>query len=171
MATITINTVDYSSFASVAEADEYLAVDVSRYAAWAALDTDEKGRALITASRYLASLEWVDGVPSYDTPPAAVVEATSLFAADIAAKPALGNDASTGSNVKRVKGGEAEVEFFRPTSGAALPSYLLRLLGDLLGTDVTWPDGWGEGGSAYGSDPCQTSRFDRTDWQLGRSYS
>lgn len=171
MATITIAGNDYSSFASVAEADAYLAVDVSRYAAWAALDDDDKGRALITASRYLASLDWVDGVPSYDTPPQAVVEATSLFAADIAAKPSLGNDASTGSNVKRVKGGEAEVEFFRPTEGSALPSYLLRLLGALLGNDVTWPDNWGEGGTAYGSDPGHCSRFDKTDWKLSRSYS
>lgn len=167
MATITINAVDYSSFASVAEADAYLAADVSRYAAWAALDADQKGRALVTASRYLAALDWVDGVPSYDTPPSVLVEATSLFAADIAAKPALGNDASTGSNVKRVKGGEAEVEFFRPTAGAALPPYLLRLLGDLLGTDVTWA----EGGTAYGSDPWCESRFDRTDHRLYGSYS
>lgn len=167
MATITISGNDYSSYASVAEADAYLAADVARYAAWAALDTDDKGRALVTASRYLYALDWVDGPPSYDTPPSAVVEATALFAADIAAKPSLGNDASTGSNVKRVKGGEAEVEFFRPTAGAALPSYLLRLLGELLGTDVTWA----EGGTAYGSENCQVSRFDRTDWQLGRSYS
>lgn len=167
MATITINAVDYSSFASVAEADAYLAADVSRFAAWAALDADQKGRALVTASRYLAALDWVDGVPSYDTPPLVLVEATSLFAADIAAKPALGNDASTGSNVKRVKGGEAEVEFFRPTAGAALPPYLLRLLGDLLGTDATWA----EGGTAYGSDPWCESRFDRTDHRLYGSYS
>lgn len=167
MATITISAVEYQSFASVAEADSYLAADMSRYAAWALLTADNKGRALITASRYLATLDWLDGVPSYDTPPAVVVEATALFAADIAAKPSLGNDASTGSNVKRVKGGEAEVEFFRPTSGSALPSYLLRLLGALLGTDVTWP----EGGTAYGSDPCQESRFHPSDWQLSRGYS
>lgn len=167
MATITINANDYSSFASVAEADEYLAVDMARYAAWAALDADDKGRALVTASRYLYSLDWTDGPPSYDTPPAAVVEATALFAADIAAKPSLGNDASTGSNVKRVKGGEAEVEFFRPTAGAALPAYLLRLLGDLLGNDVTWADG----GTSYGTEFWRRSRFDRTDWRLSDSYS
>lgn len=167
MASITISANTYSSFASVAEADQYLAADMSRYSAWAALSADNKGRALITASRYLAGLDWVGGVPGYDTPPAAVVEATALFAADIAAKPSLGNDASTGSNVKKVKGGEAEVEFFRPTLGAALPPYLLRLLGTLLGTDVTW----GEGGTAYGSEDCQTSRFDKTDWRLNRSYS
>lgn len=171
MAEITLSGNTYSSFASVAEADAYLAADVSRYAAWAALSADNKGRALITASRYLASLDWLGGVPSYSSPPSAVVEATSLFAADISAKPSLGNDASTASNVKRVKGGEAEVEFFRPTAGAALPSYLLRLLGSLLGTDVAWPEGWGDGGTAYGSDPCTESRFDRTDWKLSRSYS
>lgn len=167
MSDITISANIYSSFASVEQADEYLAADMARYAAWAALSSDNKGRALVTASRYLAGLDWVDGVPSYDTPPAAVVEGTALFAADIAAKPSLGNDASTGSNVKKVKGGEAEVEFFRPTLGAALPPYLLRLLGTLLGTDVTW----GEGGTAYGSEDCQTSRFDRTDWRLNRSYN
>lgn len=167
MATITISGNDYSSFASVAEADAYLAADIARYTAWAALDPDDKGRALVTASRYLAALDWVDGTPSFDTPPSVLVEATSLFAADIAAKPSLGSDASTGSNVKRVKGGEAEVEFFRPTAGAALPPYLLRLLGELLGTDVTWA----EGGTAYGSEDCQESRFDRTDWRLSGSYS
>lgn len=166
MASITIGAASYSSFASVAEADEYLAADVQRYAGWAALDADAKARALVTASRYLAALDWADGVPSYDTPPAAVVEATALFAADIAAKPSLGSDASTGSNVKRVKGGSAEVEFFRPSAGAVLPAWLLRLLGPLLGNDVTWP----EGGTAYGSDDCQVSRFDRTDYRLADRY-
>jgi hypothetical protein len=167
MAEITIAGNTYGSYASVAEADEYLAADLPRYAAWAALSADMKGRALVTATRYLLGLAWVGGIPDLDTPPAAVVEATALFAADIAAKPALANDASTGSNVKRVKGGEAEVEFFRPTTGAALPPYLLRLLGSLLGTDVTW----GEGGTAYGSEDCRESRFDRTDWRLNESYS
>lgn len=167
MAEVTIGASDYSAFASVEQADEYLAADMTRYADWAALSADNKGRALVTASRYLAGLDWVDGVPSYEAPPTALTEATALFAADIAVKPSLGNDASTGSNVKKVKGGEAEVEFFRPTLGAALPPYLLRLLGTLLGTDVTW----GEGGTAYGSEDCQTSRFDQTDWRLNRSYN
>lgn len=166
MATITLNTVDYSSFTTVEEADEYLAADLGRYAAWAALTEDMKGRALITATRYLLGLSWINGTPSLDTPPGSLPEATALFAADIAAKPSLGNDASTGSNVKRVKGGPAEVEFFRPTAGAALPPYLLRLLGSLLGTDVTW----GEGGTAYGSEDCRESRFDRTDWRINESF-
>lgn len=167
MAELTIGSGSYLSFAEIEEANEYLAADLSRASSWAALTGDTPAQALVTASRYLASLDWVNGVPDYNSPPTAVVEATSLFAADIAAKPSLGNDASTSSNVKRVKGGEAEVEFFRPTAGAALPPYLLRLLGDLLGTDVTWA----EGGTAYGSDDCQVSRFDRTDWQINRSYS
>lgn len=165
MASITIGAASYSSYASVAEADEYLAADVQRYSGWAALDADAKARALVTASRYLATLDWIEA-PSYDTPPAALVEATSLFAADIAAKPSLGSDASTGSNVKRVKGGSAEVEFFRPSAGAILPAWLLRMLGDLLGNDVTW----GEGGTAYGSEDCRTSRFDQTDYRLADRY-
>jgi hypothetical protein len=166
MAEVAIGSCFYSTFAEVEEADEYLAADMKRYSGWAALSADDKARALVTATRYLDGLVWLEP-PAYDNPPQAVKEANALLAADIAAKPTLGDDSSTGSNVKRVKGGEAEVEFFRPTSGTALPSYLLRLLGGLLDSDPTWA----EGGTAYGSDDCYTSRFEKTDWTLNRSYS
>ncbi len=166
MATITIGGNPYDSFATEAEADVILAADLRRAAPWAALTGDTPKQALVTASRYLAGLDWTDGVPDYTSPPEAVVEATALFAADIAAKPSLGDDASTGSNIKVVKADTAQVEFFRPVAGSPLPSYLLRLLSGLLGSTATWNDV----GTAYGSSDWQCSRFDRHDYGLTEGY-
>ena len=58
ISTITIETVDYVSYASVAEADAYLNVDPVRESTWEALDTDGKGKKLVAATRRLDLLSW-----------------------------------------------------------------------------------------------------------------
>lgn len=141
--TITIATVDYVSYASVAEADAYLAVDPVRSAAWAALSTDQKGQKLVAATRRLDQLNWngqktgtdaaqpnawprtgltyPDGtaVPD-DEVPQAVEDACCLLAGSIAINAKAAESGSSASNTKRVKAGTAEVEFFRPTAGVPL---------------------------------------------------
>jgi hypothetical protein len=119
MATITIGGNDYGSFESVADATEYLGGDISRGAAWDALDPDTQGRALVSATRLLLRQSWCGTVPDIDTPPQVVADATAIMAADLATKPKLADGSPTGSNIKRAKAGSAEVEYFRPTSGEA----------------------------------------------------
>lgn len=141
LSTITISTVDYLAYASVAEADPYLAVDPVRAAAWAAKSADQKGGLLVAASRRLDLLSYPgertvgtqerawprsgvtlpDGsaVPD-DEVPVALEEATILLAGTLASTPAAAQAGTSGSNRKRVKAGSAEVEFFRSTRGVPL---------------------------------------------------
>jgi len=142
ISTITIATVDYTAYASVTEADQYLAVDPVRGTTWAAKTTDQKGALLVAATRRLdlfsysgdktggsvqanqwgrTSLTYPDGttVPD-DEVPLDIQNATILLAGTMAITPAAGNAGTSGSNKKKVKAGSAEVEFFRPTTGVPL---------------------------------------------------
>jgi hypothetical protein len=132
MAVITIGANNYDSFISVADADVYLAADISRGAAWLALSDDPKARGLISATRMLLALTWCDTAPdpADDDAPQVVQDVTAMLAADLVAKPKLFADASANSNVKRAKGDTAEVEFFSPVSGA--PPLPLALWNRLL---------------------------------------
>jgi hypothetical protein len=166
MPSVTINTVDYPVYESVADADAYLAADFSRAAGWAALTGDDKPMALVSATRLLQRQSWRDGVPDTEAAPQAVADATALLAADIALKPALGDSGSTASNVKAVGAGSAKVEFFRPSAGQVLPSAAYDLLRGLLGPLAGTEDDPALDGTAYGCSPCQRSRFDPTDYGL-----
>lgn len=136
MAEITLGSATYRSYASIAAADEYLAADANLYASWAALTaTGAKERPLISASRYLESLTWKDDTPSYTDTPDIIAEAAIILAAQVALKPKLLESLGSGENVKRVKAGTAEVEFFVATAGKSLPDRILKILSDMLGVD------------------------------------
>jgi hypothetical protein len=116
--TITINSVDYASNATVQEADDYLAVDPVRGATWAAIASDDtKGAHLVAATRRISLLSLDSTIDGYDQ---ALEDATILLAGSIAIDAANAGTGTSGSNTKRVKAGSAEVEFFRPTTGVAL---------------------------------------------------
>lgn len=124
MPQVTINATDYDVYADVAYADAYLAADIARATAWAALSAgDTKKQALVSATRTLQRMTgWVDGMaPEIDSAITAVQDATSVLAADMAAKPKLSKSAGTSSNIKRTKAGSAEVEFFRQSDDTTLP--------------------------------------------------
>lgn len=133
--TIVINAVNYTSYASLVEANEYLAVDPTRAAAWAALTDDQKGANLVSATRRLDLLDYsgekvnasqenqwprtnatCNGVVVTDTDvPLELQNATILKAGSITLDSSNANSGTSGSNVKRVQAGSAQVEFFRPT--------------------------------------------------------
>lgn len=140
LSTITLNSVDYVAFASVAEADAVLAVDPVRGTTWATKTTDEKGALLVAATRRLNLIAWAGSKTNGDSSqpdafprtgltypdgtavstsevPQAVTDATCLLAGSIAIDSGVANAGSSASNQKRVKAGSAEVEFFRPTAG------------------------------------------------------
>jgi hypothetical protein len=142
ISTITIGGVDYTAYASVAEADPYLAVDPVRATAWAALTTDQKGANLVAATRRLDLLAWegekaggasqaeafprtgltyADGTAAPDDEvPQAVEDACILLAGSIAITAATSGAGSSGTNIKSVKAGSAAVEFFRQQDGVPL---------------------------------------------------
>jgi hypothetical protein len=119
-----------------------------QYDAWLALDDNTAGKTLVSATRYIDSLQWqgtstgqvldgdpptlratslswprtgvfVDGVElDRFTVPVAVVEATAELAVMFLAKPTLANNADTGSLVSSLGAGPASISFFRPTTVA-----------------------------------------------------
>ncbi len=169
MATITIGTVDYDSFISVADADAYLGGDISRATAWALLNDDGKGRALVSATRMLLALPWcaTPPDPAVDPAPDVVQHVTAMLAADLAAKPKLFAEASANSNIKRAKAGSAEIEFFSPVDNA--PPLPLALWNRLLAaglvclgfgdTDVTL-----DGAVPHGTSDCIRPLGGRYPW-------
>ena len=156
MPKVAIATTEYDAYADVAYADEYLAADMARAQDWADATPDNKGRALVSSTRLLQRLRWRAGPPAVDTATDPVRQAACLLAADILAKPSLGDSAQTGSNVRAVGAGSARVEFFRPTDGQVLPPAALSLLRDLLGQ----PDDGFADAVSFGSHDFQCSRFD-----------
>ena len=119
----------YDSFISLDRANVYLAGDILRAVPWGLANDDARGRGLVSATRLLQSLPWVDPAPTVAAAPDVVQQVTAMLAADLVAKPKLFADASANSNVKSAKAGSASVEFFRPVEGGPLiPSALWRML-------------------------------------------
>jgi len=140
--TITIGANDYTSYASVAEADARLAIDASRAATWATKTVDEKGALLVQATYRMdllayggdktggdsqankfprTGLTYASGNPvSTSEVPLGVQDATILLAGSIALDATVGDAGTSGSNVKSVKAGSTGVEFFRQTTGVPL---------------------------------------------------
>ena len=152
MATIVIGSNSYSSYASVAEADAYLAASIN-YATWTALTTDDKGRFLITASRFLDTITWQSTCLPLTTQ-ANIVTATILIAEQLA----LGNFALIGGapiddDVKRYKAGSVELEyqskpwFITRNQWANMPVAIFNLLRPCL--QLTTGVG---GASSFGTD-------------------
>ena len=134
LTTITINAVAYESYASVAEAGEYLAVDPNRWSAWGALDDTAKTRNLVGATRRLNALQWAgrkaaegqaaewprselkdrDGDNLDDTTiPPQIEHATILLAGDLAVDPmALSGEVSEAA-VQSQRIGPKSVSYFR----------------------------------------------------------
>lgn len=141
--TIIINTVSYTSYATLVEANERLAVDPVRKATWEALADAAKDQFLVAATFTLDGLDWLgaktggegaqenawprtgvtypDGTAVSTTEvPIEVENATILLAGSIAIKPKTAEQGTTAGNTKRLKAGSAEIEFFSPTDGVAL---------------------------------------------------
>lgn len=152
MAEITIGTGTYEAFISVEDADAYLAADISRALAWALLNDDAKGRALVSATRMLLAMPWCAELPDPAVPqPEPLPSVTAMLAADLAASPDLFADASGNSNIKRAKAGSAEVEFFSPVDGG--PPLPLALWNILLSAGLMCPNGNGSDVTLDGAIP------------------
>ena len=143
LTTLTIESNDYITYASVAKANQLLAVDITRRAAWNGLADDiEKGIHLIAATRRLDMLEWLGGkaggpsqaaqwprsglvygdgtaVPD-GTIPVEIERATILLAGSITLNPDHAEAGTSGtSGVRRERVGPMEVEYFNRIEEAA----------------------------------------------------
>lgn len=187
---LNIGGVNYNSYASVAEADARIAVDPTRATAWAALAIAVKEANLVAATYRLDLLIWQgektggasqinkwprtgvvypDGTPVTTTDvPLEVQDATSLLAGSITLSAKNANAGSSGSNIKRVKGGSAEVEFFVGTLGTAADAPLqdetvFALIGPFLeGSTISSETGALASGTDGESSFCDRDAFGRT---------
>lgn len=154
MVTVVIDSVNYEAYADQATADTFLAADLRLNPIWIALSEDDKGRALVTATRVLDRQEWkgeetnpgvqplawprtgvtdADGNPVDDsTIPQQIIDGSIFLAAFIAEDPTLGEAEDTGTNVEEVQAGSARVKFFRPQVGQRFPIILHELFGEFL---------------------------------------
>ena len=130
LTTITINSMDYPSYATIAEADTYLAIDLARSEAWSTLDEAGKGQRLAAVTRRMDGLRWIgrrasetqatawprlDMTPTPSAPiPPELEQATILLAGDLtvdpSGAPASASAASGGIQSERI--GPKAVTYF-----------------------------------------------------------
>lgn len=139
---LTINSVLYVSYASVAEADVYLTPTPS-FPTWSALTVDQKASRLVVATRTMDTFTFT-GVktnpsqlnqfprtgPDYSDPlqvPYQIEQATILLAAN--AEVSL---TTPTSEIKKVKAGSAEVEYFSDGSSGLNFTGIAASILDLL---------------------------------------
>lgn len=151
-----------NSYVSVADADTYLDESVRAQESWPFVDERDKERALVSAARQLERVRWA-GTKAVDTRamewprsgvtdkygdeladdavPQVVKDAQVELALEISLASDLETQTSTADNTKRVKAGEAEIEFFKPTSGARFPAVVQELLVGLMaaGSSLGYP--------------------------------
>lgn len=188
-ATITIGTTDYTVYSltsdAVQDADDYLAAKIG--STWSTASTLQKQQALISAARMMdrvvpwsgtktsaaQALEWprddaINGCTGESvtdgTIPDEIAEAEFELANQLFLDSTLADGTGTGSNVKRVKAGSAEVEFFTPTIDSEYNTRLPVAANDLA---RCFMDNTGTFGTRFGtasSDPGYTKDdFDRCE--------
>lgn len=187
--TITIATIDYISFASLAEANARIAVDASRSVTWALKSDDEKGALLVQATKRLGLLVWdgsktggdaqddawpitgatyaSGGAVSTTEVPQGVEDATIILAGSIALDAEAGDAGSSGSNVKNVKAGSTGVTFFRQVVGVPLADETAYLLvKEFLASSGAYGSGVGAMSSGTNTDDefANSSFEDRDAW-------
>jgi hypothetical protein len=130
-----------------------------QYSKWRGLAlADDKSRTLVSACDYLDALGMIteDGTAiAHDTGLTDVISASYELAALIAQNPGVVSALTTGSNIKSIGAGPAQVEFFAPVNGPPVPVLVMRLIGKYLpSADVS--DGTDGGGEALGTGACPT---------------
>lgn len=166
---------EYPSFTSEDAAGEYLAGDITRALVWDAASEAIQKRALVSATRMMVALPWcADPAPDpEDDQESPIPEVAAMLAADLIAAPDLFADASGASNVKSVKAGSAQVEFFSPVDGG--PPLPRSLWGRLVAADLVCL-GASSGGLYAGAIPFGTSDCERPlggrwpwDWPIAEA--
>jgi hypothetical protein len=187
--TITILGVDYISYASVAEADAVLLIDLVRRASWDALTNSDKEIYLIAATKKINTLQFVaqktDVAQANEWPrtgvvtsyglqvadnevPTEVQDATILLAGTLITTPE--STQQDDSNRRRVRAGSAEVEYFKPIKPVNTIAYLDKDAFHLLNKAglLQYSSGSEVGACASGTD---TASYFEDSYGISRGYS
>ena len=148
-----------NSYISRADAIIYLA-DALHAESWDAASTESKDRALVTAARMLERQQWVgeqatnvgqtmqwprtgvsdrEGVelPS-DTVPQFILDAQCELAVALLDDVSVQSNADTSTNIRRMKAGTAEIEYFVGKSGTRFPTVVHELIGYYLANSSSY---------------------------------
>lgn len=136
MATVSIGSDDYTSYADTDTADTYLAASVT-VAGWADASDDNKAKALVSATRLLDRQTWIDGYTTFDARIAvqAIVDACcELAGLFIDGTTDVLTSSSTEQSTKSLKAGSVAIEYFRqnPALAARFPTNVQELIGPYL---------------------------------------
>ena len=165
-------TVGTNSYVSRADADTYF-TDAIHADTWRDASNTNKDRSLVTAYRMLDRQVWrgeqtQPGVQTQDWPrtgltdpegtevddsavPQFIIDAQCELALSLLSDPAVQTNEDTGSNIKRLGAGSAQIEFFRGTDGPRFPTIVNELLGFYLAG--------GELSAPFAGDLDQQTRF------------
>lgn len=180
-------TVGINSYINLSDATAYFNESLAYSSIWQTLDPGTQEQTLVTATRMLDRQTW-QGLPTatpqalqwprtgvidkYNLPvdpssvPQAIIYAECELAMAIYADPTVQTNKNTTTNVKSVKGGPAEVQFFRPVNGGRFPTIVQELVGQYMSGST--PIGMVSGN-------CTESKFDpripSNDFNTTRGYS
>ncbi len=139
---------EYDTYATVQQADEYLAASVTADSWRAITDADVKARYLVSATRLLDTQPWagsktdpdqplawprsntgVDGVED-DVVPADIVNASIELAAALVDNVDIATQQSTAQGIQSLRAGSAAITFFRGANGvpARFPNNIMELI-------------------------------------------
>ena len=146
-----------NSYVTLANAQTYFANRFS-HDAWHNLDPGAQLRVLITASQQISRMVITSAkMPFTPSADQALQDATCELALAMAIDSAVVDQANTSQNIKSVKAGSVNVQFFRPTSGGRFPSLVTEILAEAGLIE-------GNGASApFSSGVTETSQFDDCD--------
>ena len=121
-----------NSYVSKANAETYFGNRLNN-AAWLALSAQDQFRALITASLQISrSVVTASKLPVTTPADTTLQDATCELALSMAADLNVITNATTSTNIKSVKAGSAEVEFFKSGSGSNTGTRFPVIVMDLL---------------------------------------
>lgn len=139
------------TYISVADANIYLKLAIHADS-WSSASSGDKEKALVTATRQLDRQNW-EGSKYEDAPtqvldfprsglvddegdevdettvPQQIIDATCELGLALLDNTQLQDESSTGSNIKSLKAGSAEIEYIRATSGKRFPTIVDELIG------------------------------------------
>lgn len=167
MATVTIDSTDFTVYADTSTADDYLKAERQFSVSWAASTTDERAAALVSATRYIDRQVWID---DYDTvaerqASQAFIDACIILAAIVNSDTEALSSSNTFNDRKRVKAGSVEVEFMRLPSNTStlMPTIVHSLIGQYLSSSQGISRNYTTGGTS-------TSTFTNGDFGLSEGY-
>jgi len=158
MGSVTVGGQTFTIYGTLAGAQTFYLVEMgATKAKWDAADADGKAVALAKATRLLDRQKYVDeaatqtlrlGIALFET-------ANYALAGMLMVDSTLDTQITSGSNVKRAKSGDDEVEFFEPTLyiNGRFPINIMELIGDYLSSSDSGDDTSGSFASGT-SDPC-----------------